>query len=238
MKQKTLSILAAIIVVGLLVIGFFVWQNTEDKDTTSNTEDTSQTTDKAETETDVSLTISEDPATSTSEPAPGTSPDDRPENVLTPILGAQTGSAQLLLPSLRFPEATMTTNPDDTFTLEASGLSLAALGNQELQIDGQYPSVEVFAAGGADITGESSVDLVVTSLTPNFYLESADGTRTDIDPAVQQQMVATLATAGIVIPEVSETEPATLPVSITPSTAGFEVQTLPEADFFALFATN
>ena len=222
----------------MLVAGFF-WLRDQNEDRDAETlPETSQTADQAETETDVSLTIEEDPATSGIAPAPGTSPDDRGETVLTPLLGAQSGSAQLLLPTLSFPEATMTTNPDDTFELEASGLSLALLGEQSLQVDGQYPLVEVSAAGGADITSATSVDLIVTSLTPNFYLEAEDGTRTDVDPAAQEQITQTLAASGIVIPEVSETSPATLPVSITESAQGVAVATLPEADFFASFRTN
>ena len=234
MSTKSKSSLAVALLIVLAAIGIAVFQgNNDDQETVSNQESTSESTQAT---SDVSLTVEEDPATSTSAPAPGTSPEDPVDNVLTPLQGTQTGTAQLLLTSLNFPTATMTTE-GDTFVLEASGLSLSLLGNQALQVNEVYPLVEVTASGAADIE-TNGVRLEVTSLVPNFYLEAEDGTRTPIDETTQTELVTALAGAGIAIPEVSETTPASLPVTVTDEAGSLQVTTTSDADFFARFQTN
>ena len=233
MNKKLLALLAAIIILILAVVGLSqAGDDDKDKDDKKETE-TSMSTEESSADTEASLTISENDAV---EDEDTTSSEGTP---LAALVGEQSGTATLLLSSLNFPEATMTTDASGMFTLDASGLNLELLGNPELQIEDQYPVVQVVANGMAKPSEDGSVTFEVTSLTPSFYLTSPDGSRVDLERAVQQQIAAGLTSAGIEIPEVSDAAPANLPVTITPNENGtVVVETTPDADFLARFESS
>ena len=239
-NKRTSSPIVPIIIalLTLLILGGVFWYSTQEQQGTSNSSDSSQVSDRDETQTDVSLTIDEDPATSGIAPAPGITPGDNPENVLTPLLGTQTGTAQFLTSSLEFPEAGMTVNPDDTFVLEVSGLDLATLNNPDLAVEDTYPVLAVSTFGAADVVGAQEVELNIYGLTPSLSLISPEGERSELDPVTQAQILDALATEGVVLPEVSQTNPAILPVTVTTDTESAEVASTSESELFLLFRAD
>lgn len=190
--------------------------------------------------TDPTRVIQDDanPDISTSAPAPGTTPENRPENVLTPLVGTQNGTGVFSASELSFPEVTFQLEESDLFSFTAAGLDLATLDNQNLQLNGEFPLLEITGAGGADITGEESVTLEITSLTPTFYLLTEEGFREEVAAPAQEQLRAALNSAGFTIPEASETNAVSIPVTVTETETGVLVKNTPDTELEFEFNLN
>ena len=223
MNKKFLALVTVVLVLLIAVVSFSLSEDSPPEDPFPiSSDDPTRVVPDSDTNTDST--------TSTSAPAPGTTPEDRPENVLTPLRGTQTGTVIIFEDEVVFPESILQVEESDLFSFTAAGLDLATLDNQNLQLNGEFPFLEITGAGGADITGEESVTFEITSLTPNFYLLNEEGLREEISTPAQEQLRQVLESAGIIIPEANELDPVSVPVIITKTGAGTVVQSIPETN--------
>ena len=244
MNNKLLSLLSALIIIILGVWGFTSLMdsnNDEDDKNDSSTSTSMVDTDDSDDEDPLSSAIDSvvdnDVVDGTTDALDSATSSLDAASLLESLVGEKSGVSSLLLSTLTFPESVMTTNADQTFTLEAKGFDLAILGNESLAVEqGVYPLVRA-SVGGDIMATTGNVNLNVTSLTPSFYVLAPNGTETELEPEVQTQILAGLQAAGISIPEVTPTTPAVIPVSVTPSATGFVIESTSSSPFFARFET-
>lgn len=225
MSKNVLSTLAALLVIILGVWGIVAVLENNDDDSSSSSDDTSISADDENDDMDDQESDEDSDEDGEVSEAPQ----------ITDLLGVKEGNASLLLSSLMFPDATMTTNEDLSFTLEAGGLSLALLGNPDLAIDGNYPMVMVDAGGTVEVAPTNPV-LNVTTLTPSFFVSGPEGEEINLTAEQTEGIVAGLASAGIVIPEITPDAPAQIPVELSANSDGNPVLTsTADAPLYARF---
>jgi hypothetical protein len=217
MNKQLLSLLSLIVLVALGIWAFTALNNENNDSDDSTTTEVVETTDKNSDEL-------------------GASMENEEANPFAAIVGAKQGSATLLQNFLTFPESTMVTNPDQTFTLDATGLDLASLQNPALEITpGVYPKAGV-KTGGTIVSNGNSINLQLSSLTPDFYTEDESGTKTSLDAATQQKIAAGIQAAGIIIPTIDAASPVTVPVTVEANEDGtFTIQSTDQSAILAKF---
>jgi predicted small lipoprotein YifL len=231
MNKQLISILSAIV---LIALGF--WGFAQLKDDEKNDDD-NKSNSSMEKKDDKMMKKDEDDKMMKKESDKAVM-EKEATNPLAAVVGTKQGTATLLLNSLVFPTATMVTNPDQSFTLEAEGLDLALLGNTALQVQGVYPKVMV-KTGGKVVVSANGAELVLNNLTPGFYVTDAAGVKTPLDATVQASLAQGLAAAGIAIPTIDSTKPVTVPVTIDVATTGmFTVKSTSTSPILAQFVSK
>lgn len=232
-KNKTMwgIIIAVVVVIVLVVGGLALWHGGESDDDKKDEEDTEMVVSEDE-ESDEET---EDEALTEAEEAEAEAAALLEQ--LATVPGTYTGTTSAVTPLLQFPTSTLVVSAPDPegalpFTMTADGLSLAALNDPALQINGVYPTVSLEAAG-VIVVGESFT-ANFTSLSPVFAVEVA-GVSTPLDAATSAVLAEGLATQGIVIPTASPE--ATLAIDLVPTFGedSLAVESAPDSEFYVAF---
>lgn len=121
---------------------------------------------------------------------------------LSNLQGQYSGSASILTGFLRFPKSEITLKEDGNTILKASGLDLTIINDPKLQVDGAYPIADVQVTGLSKVSSAVDSKLAIEVKTIDISL-LAKGIK--IDATRQAEILAVLATKGIVVPTLSST---------------------------------
>jgi hypothetical protein len=147
--------------------------------------------------------------------------------------GTYTGQAQVLTAAFLFPDSTFTYNSNNTFSMKASGLSLSLLGNPALQVQGQYPIVEVEISGTMAAKDDGSVEIKAESIKPAFKAVLA-GQTTNIDETESKRLLVALTNLGVIIPTPTKENPTKVDAVIDTKSA-LDIKSVPTSPVFVAF---
>lgn len=133
--------------------------------------------------------------------------DDKKKAINALYAGLQ-GGVEFLDPKFAFPEAALSIDEQTGRTnLEARGLDLKTFEDENLKVDGSYPTVSILASGETTIMETGDLQFSIFAIQTIFLSNSS--------PIKDDQMITRLAEKGIVIPQVSQDQPLSYKLEIT-----------------------
>jgi hypothetical protein len=130
---------------------------------------------------------------------------------LPALIGNTKGNSIILQSSFVFPITSLNILESKQVEINADGFDLGLLNNKDLEIEeGVYPQMSIIMSG-VIVEKEGELTMTIDSLSPEFHTKDA---KSPLNNDTSLKMLSALEKLGFDIPNVTKTNPLTLPLSV------------------------